>query len=419
MQTKEIADLINAAGGTMYLVGGAVRDKIMKRENHDEDFVVTGIESDKFCEIFPQSFRRGKSFEVFDLDGREIALARKESKAGIGHKEFVIQTNPNITIEEDLARRDITINAIAENVLTGEIIDPFNGIEDIKNKVIRKTTNHFREDPLRVYRAARFAAELEFKVSEDTILEMKLLKDELKSLSSERVFTEFNKALLTKKPSIFFEVLRKADVLEEHFKEVKNLIGVLQPQIYHPEGDAYNHTMLVLDMAADLTKNYNKERKAEIRFSALVHDFGKTLTPKEEYPHHYGHEVNGVKIIEQFSKRLKVPNRFLKCGKTASLEHMRGGIFNKMKSSTKVEFIERIDRSVLGLDGLQIVVYSDKLSGGRGNKSDEINFEEIGKKCINEVNGSYIKNKYNLEEGLALKNKLHEERVLWMKNIIK
>ena len=346
-------------------------------------------------------------------------MARTESKQGIGHKEFEIKADSKITIEQDLARRDITINAIAKDVLTEEIIDPFNGKQDLENKVIKDTTQHFKEDPLRVYRVARFAAQLGFEVEKETIKQMNELKGELNSLSSERVFAELSKALDTDKPSIFFDVLRKADVLDIHFKEIKDLIGAEQPPKYHPEGDAYNHTMLVLDMSADLTRDFELQRKLEIRFSALVHDLGKGVTPKEQYPHHYGHENSGAELVGKFANKIKVPNNWIKCGKTACREHMRGGIFYKMKPSTKVEFIERVDKSLLGLDGLQIVVICDKTSGGRENNKQDNSFEEIGKKCINEINGQYIQNKYNLEPGIEFGNKLHEERIKWMKENLK
>ena len=418
-EIKLIAQKINKAGGKLYLVGGAVRDELLGKIIHDEDYCVTGITVDKFQEIFPKAHIRGKAFAVFDIDGKEFAMARTEAKQGIGHKEFETNTNPQITIEQDLARRDITINSIAKDILTEEIIDPFNGIEDLKNKIIRATTEHFKEDPLRVYRVARFAAQLEFKVENETINQMSELKSELNSLSNERVFTELSKALNTKKPSIFFELLRKADVLDIHFKEIKDLIGAEQPLKYHPEGDAYNHTMLVLDMAAELTQHLEENRKLEIRFSALVHDLGKGVTPKEEYPHHYGHENSGAELVCKFGKKMKLPNNWIKCGKTACREHMRGGIFYKMKPSTKVEFIERVDKSLLGLDGLQIIVICDKTSGGRPNNKDDISFEYVGKKCLNEINGQYIQNKYGLKPGIQFGNKLHEERINWMKNYFK
>lgn len=412
---KEIANKIKQAGGNLYLVGGAVRDELLGKTIHDEDYCVTGITAEQFQKLFPEAHIRGKAFAVFDIDGKEFAMARTESKQGTGHKEFEIKTDPKITIEEDLSRRDITINAIAKDVLTGEIVDPFNGREDLKNKIIRATTKHFKEDPLRVYRVARFSAQLGFDVENETINQMMKLKSELNSLSSERVFTELRKALATEKPSIFFEILRKANVLDVHFKEIQDLIGVEQPPKYHPEGDAYNHTMLVLDMASDLTKDYEEERKLEIRFSALVHDLGKGVTPKEQYPHHYGHEDAGVDLVGKFGNNIKAPNNWIKCGKTACKEHMRGGIFYKMKPSTKVDFIERVDKSLLGLDGLQIVVISDKISGGRPTDVNDINFEKIGKMCLNEINGDYIQNKFGLKPGIQFGNKLHEERIKWMK----
>ena len=414
-EIKTIAKKIEQAGGRLYLVGGAVRDDLLGKKTHDKDFCVTGITAEEFQKMFPEAHIRGKAFAVFDIDDQEFAMARTETKQGKGHKEFEINADSQITIEQDLARRDITINSIAKDVLTEEIIDPFNGRKDLKNKVIKATTKAFKEDPLRVYRVARFAAQLGFEVENETIKQMMKLKEELNSLSIERVFSELSKALETDKPSIFFDVLRKADVLDIHFKEIKNLIGVEQPLKYHPEGDAYNHTMLVLDMATDLTKDFERERKLEIRFSALVHDLGKGLTPKEEYPHHYGHEISGVDLVGKFGNNIKAPNNWIKCGKVACREHMRGGIFDEMKPSTKVEFIERVSKSLLGLDGLQIIVICDKTSGGRDNNKDEISFEDIGKKCLNEIDGEYIQNKYGLKPGIEFGKKMHEERIKWMK----
>lgn len=415
---KLIASKIKENGGKLYLVGGAVRDSLLGKETHDEDYCVIGLTFEKFQEIFPEAHIRGKAFAVFDIEGKEFALARTESKAGTGHKEFEIKVDPKITIEKDLVRRDITINAIAKDVLTGEIIDPFNGKQDLENKIIRATTQHFKEDPLRVYRVARLATQLQFEVEPATIKQMNELKNELDTLSKERIFTELSKALEAEKPSIFFEVLRKAGVLDIHFKEIKDLIGAEQPVNYHPEGDAYNHTMLVLDMAADMTKNFEPDRKLEIRFSALVHDLGKGLTPKEQYPHHYGHEDTGVELVTKFGNKINAPNNWIKCGKTSCKEHMRGGIFYKMKPAKMVDFIERVDKTLLGLDGLQIVVISDKTSGGRPVEEEYINFEGVGKKCLSQITGEYIKNKYGLEPGIEFGNKLHEERIKWMQSYI-
>ena len=410
MQVEEIANKIKEKGGSLYLVGGAVRNKFLNLEIHDEDYCVCGLTEEEFIKLFPNAKPRGKAFKVFDLDGKEFALARKDVKKGLGHKDFEIQSNPNITIEEDLYRRDITINSIAENVLTKEIIDPFNGIKDIQNKIIRATSLSFKDDPLRVYRVARFASQLEFNVDVDTIELMKSMKSELSTLSKERVFEELKKALATDKPSIFFEVLRKADVLDAHFKEINDLIGVLQPEKYHPEGDAYNHTMLVLDYVSQNTKDLS------IRFSALVHDLGKGLTPKKEYPHHYGHEDKGVTLAQTLGNRIGAKNEWIKAGKVACREHMRGGIFYKMKPSTKVDFIERVSKTKLGLDGLQLIVNADKLSGGRIPQGN-FNFADIGKKCLEEVNGDFIKQKYNIKEGIEFYKILRQERIEWIKQL--
>lgn len=409
-QIKRIATKIKEKGGKLYLVGGAVRDKLLKQEIHDEDYCVVGISAEEFRDLFSESIIRGKSFEVFELDRKEFAMARTEKKNGIGHKEFEITANKEITIEQDLARRDITINSIAEDILTGELIDPFNGKSDLENKIIRATTGNFKEDPLRVYRVARFATTLQFEVEEETLKMMNSLKDELNTLSPERVFMEFSKALSKQKPSIFFEVLKKANVLDVHFKEIYDLIGALQPIEHHPEGDSFNHTMLVVDKAAEQTENL------EIRFASLVHDLGKGITPNKEYPHHYGHEIKGVNLVVQFGNKLKVPTRWINSGKVACREHMRGGIFYKMRPSKKVEFIERVAKSSIGLHGLQIVVNSDKLSS-RNIDEGSIDFETVGKKCLEEIDGKFIKNKYHISEGVEFGNKLHQERIEWIKQI--
>lgn len=407
MDIIEIARKIEQEGGRLYLVGGAIRDELIGKKKYDEDYCVTGISKDTFIKLFPNAKLRGKSFEVFDINNVEFALARKEKKSGIGHKEFSIETGKDITIQEDLARRDITINSIAKDILTDEIIDPFNGKKDIKEKRIRATTQAFAEDPLRVYRVARIAAETGFTVEENTIKLMNSLKNELTTLSKERVFIEFKKALSTGKPSIFFQVLRQAELLQVHFKEIYDLIGSLQPVEYHPEGDSYNHTMIVVDKAAELTDNI------EIRFSALVHDLGKGITPKEMYPHHYGHDEKGVEIVQKFGQSLGVPHLWMACGKVSCKEHMKGGIFYKMTIPKKVQFIERVSKSKLGLDGLQIVVIADKCSI-RDTELEKIEFAKIGKECINTINGQYIKEKYNIQEGPKFAEKLHQERIKWM-----
>lgn len=411
----EIADKINSKGGNMYLVGGAIRDKFLGIVNHDEDYCVTGLSSDEFKELFPEAIIIGKDFPVFSIDNKEFAIARKERKVGIGHNSFDVQIDKKITIEEDLERRDITINAIAKEVLTDKIIDPFNGREDIKNNIIRAVSRHFIEDPLRVYRVARFASQLDFDIDDSTMKMMKLLKNELSNLAVERVYNELSRALLKNKPSRFFDVLKDANVLDIHFKEIYDLIGAEQPIQYHPEGDSYNHTMIVLDKVADKTKSLGDERKLELRFSALVHDLGKGTTPKEEYPHHIKHEERGVELVKNIGNRLKLPTRLIKCGVTSCLEHMRGGIFDKMTFSKKVSFIERVNNTILGLDGLQIIVDADNMS----EDSRKNQFAGLGYEVINCTNGDNIMRQYGITEGKEVANKMHEVRVLYLKNRVK
>lgn len=398
----EIAKKIENIGGKLYLVGGAIRDKYLKRKVTDEDYCVTGINQADFEKLFPKAIIRGKDFPVYDIQGKEIALAREERKLDKGHKSFIINTNKNITIEQDLARRDITINSIAQEVLTEKIIDPFNGIEDIKNKTIRKTTEAFREDPLRAYRVARFAATLEFKVEKNTIESMYELKEELNTLSGERVFDELRKALLSNKPSIFFEVLKEANILDVHFREIYNLIGKTQPEKYHPEGDSFNHTMIVLDNSSKLTNNL------EVKFSCLVHDLGKGTTPKEILPHHYGHEERGIELVQSLGKRIKIPNNWIKCGKAACKFHMKGGIFEQMTTKKQVDFIENVSKTILGLEGMKIIVMCDK---SRNGEFVEVNFDKIGKEVLKKVTGKDIIKKYNITNGKEIKNRLRQERI--------
>lgn len=406
-----IAKKIQKAGGTLYLVGGAVRDEYLNRPITDEDYCITGLTQEQFTQIFPEAIRQGKNFPVWCLAGKEFALARTEQKTGSGHTNFSTQTNPEITIEQDLARRDITINSMAKDVLTGKLIDPYQGREDAKQKILRATSNHFSEDPLRIYRLARLTAALGFTIEKNTQMLMKELIPELNTLPVERVTEELKKALSTNKPSLFFRTLQQIGALGVHFPELENLIGAEQPKVYHPEGDAFEHTMITLDEAVNLSQNH--PNPIAIRFSCLVHDLGKGITPKSEYPHHYAHEEKGVVVVEQLGKRLKLPTKWILCGKVACREHMRGGIFSKMKPATKVDFLERISKSPLGLDGLQIVVWADRMNRKEQEKGHD--FATIGKQMLTQITGKQIKQNHEPLTGLLFKAKLREERINWMK----
>lgn len=394
-QIMQIAKQIREKKGNLYLVGGAVRDYLMGIEPHDMDFCVTGLSFIEFVSLFPSARMQGKDFPVFAMDGFEFALARTERKIGDKHTDFEIQADKSVTIEEDLKRRDITANAIAINVLDGNIVDPYDGKKDIENKIIRMVSPAFREDPLRVYRVARFASSLGFEVDFETIQSMQNMKSELVHLPAERVFTEFRKALVSSHPSCFFEVLRKANVLDVHFKELFDLIGVEQPIKYHPEGDAYIHTLEVLERASELTPGANIGSDEELtRFCALVHDFGKGATPKEEWPRHIGHEEHGIELIHNFCTHIKAPNKFEKAGKLTSLLHMKAGNFSSLKPSTKVRMIEQIANSrSISFEGIEIVAKADSKNmnlsfAKQAHEVMKINAtEEMRQKCASE-NGS-------------------------------
>mgnify|MGYP002860597127 CR=1 FL=1 len=305
MTELDFAKIINKLGGKAYLVGGAVRDKFRGVTAHDRDYCVTGIEEKIFAEAFPHAAKFGKSFPVYsvEIDGAfcEVAFARTERKVGVGYHGFEIIFSPNVTITQDLFRRDTTINAMAIELLSGELIDPFGGREDVLNKKIRAVSEHFTDDPVRALRAARQAAQFGFEICAETIDKMRLCGEELAHEPTERIFDELETALKTDKPSIFFRSLEQADLLEIVFPEIANLRGKIQPAYYHPEGDSYEHTLKILDDVAKINP------KPLVRFAALVHDLGKGITPPEMLPHHYKHEKRGLEVLNKMNQRMTLP----------------------------------------------------------------------------------------------------------------
>lgn len=287
-----------------YLVGGAVRDKLLGLTPHEFDYVVVGATPEV---MLAQGYRQvGADFPVFlhPETHDEYALARTERKKGHGYKGFVFATK-NVTLEQDLLRRDLTINAIAE-AENGELIDPYGGTDDIRNKILRHVSDAFSEDPLRVLRVARFAARFpDFSVAAETLELMRQMakSGELDYLVAERVQVELFKALNTNKPSRFFETLRECDALAVIFPEIDALFGVPQRADYHPEIDTGAHVMMVVDDSA------MRDCDEAVRFACLCHDFGKALTPKHILPSHYGHEGAGVPITKQFCQRLRIPKK--------------------------------------------------------------------------------------------------------------
>ncbi|MDC2824887.1 multifunctional CCA addition/repair protein [Rodentibacter pneumotropicus] len=296
----------------IYLVGGAVRDQLLGLPVKDRDWVVVGATAERLLSKGYQQV--GKDFPVFlnPNTKEEYALARTERKSGKGYTGFICDFSPNITLEQDLIRRDLTINAMAIDD-QGNLHDPYHGKSDLDNRILRHISPAFAEDPLRVLRVARFAARFhhfDFKIAPETLQLMKNLTQsgELSHLTAERVWLETEKALNEKHPEIYFEILRKIGALNILFPELNALYGVPNPPQHHPEIDSFVHTMLVLQQAVKLTENHPDLNQSAVRFAAVCHDLGKALTPKEILPHHYGHELAGVKPTHSVCKRLKVPS---------------------------------------------------------------------------------------------------------------
>ncbi|WP_294564637.1 multifunctional CCA addition/repair protein [uncultured Succinatimonas sp.] len=291
-----------------YLVGGAVRDQLLKIEGADRDHVVVGSTPQEMLSLgFTQV---GNDFPVFihPKTGEEYALARTEKKQGHGYTGFICSFGKDVTLEEDLLRRDLTINAMAMDK-SGQIIDPYGGLIDLNNRVLRHISPSFKEDPLRVLRVARFAAKLHylgFYVADETLLLMQEMTQsgELSSLTPERVWIETQKALNTSDPHIFFIILKKVGALKVIFPEVDALFGVPGPKRWHPEIDSGIHTLMTLRRISLETSD------PKTRFAMLCHDLGKALTPKNEWPHHRNHCALGVEPLKQLCKRLKVPKDY-------------------------------------------------------------------------------------------------------------
>src|SRR5579863_6564758 len=292
----------------VYLVGGAVRDALLGQAVKERDWVVVGGTREELLRL---KFREvGRDFPVFlhPETHEEYALARLERKVGPGYRGFTVEFGPGVSLEEDLARRDLTINAMAQ-AGDGTLIDPFGGRQDLDAGVLRHVSPAFAEDPVRILRVARFAARfapLGFRVAPETLALMRAMVErrEVDALVSERVWQETEKALREPKAAEFFRVLRECGALQPIYPEIDALFGVPQPAQWHPEIDTGVHTLMVLDQAAQLSP------ESKVRFAALVHDLGKGTTPKEEWPSHRGHEERSVSLIAALADRLRLPAEY-------------------------------------------------------------------------------------------------------------
>lgn len=324
-----------------YLVGGAVRDELLGYPFSEKDWVVTGS---SVSEMLKQGFQQvGKDFPVFlhPQTKDEHALARTERKSAPGYHGFDVHADPSVTLEQDLSRRDLTINAIAKDE-QGQLVDPYHGKQDIENRILRHVSEAFLEDPVRILRVARFSARyhhLGFKIADET---MQLMRDmvsagEVKHLVAERVWQEMDRALSEKNPSIFIQVLRDVGALKVLLPEIDVLFGIPNPEQWHPEIDTGIHSLMVLEQASLLTQS------PMVRFAALCHDLGKGLTPKQYWPKHRGHEETGVKVVKKLCERLKTPKEYRELACLGSRYHLHAHKVLELRPKTLLKLFEAFD----------------------------------------------------------------------------
>lgn len=335
----------------MFKVGGFVRDHLLGVRSKDCDYLVTGVTENDFltAKPFGQTFSKvGADFPVYlDRDGNEWALARRERKNGTGYHGFEVDFGPEVTVEEDLSRRDLTINAMAMEVFDDmktrlvDVIDPFNGKKDLYDRILRHTSDAFADDPVRVLRLARFRARFgpTWTVAPETVslVSQMAKKGVLNELTAERVWKELSRALMEPAPRLFFDTLLECDALHVLFPEVYRLKTALEARRWHPEGDAYEHTMLVLTQAAKFGYDL------ETRLACLVHDFGKGLTPRDQLPRHYGHEMTGVPVVRDFCDRLTVPSKMRDRAMKTTRFHMHMHKLDNLNPKTWVQMFQEMD----------------------------------------------------------------------------
>ena len=327
----------------IYMVGGAVRDRLLGRPVNDHDWVVVGATPQQMLELGYLAV--GRDFPVFlhPETREEYALARTERKSGRGYRGFVVQSSPEVTLEEDLSRRDLTINSIAASAeWTGAagIIDPYDGVRDLRDKVLRHVTHAFHDDPVRILRVARFAARFtDFSVAPETLALMRSMVQhgEADHLVAERVWQELARGLMEEKPSRMFHVLRACGALKVVLPEVDRLWGVPQRAEYHPEIDTGVHLMMVLDMAARL------QAPLAVRLACLTHDLGKGTTPAEMLPRHIGHEQRSAKLLKGVCERLRVPTDCRELADVVAREHGNIHRSGELGAAALVRLIERCD----------------------------------------------------------------------------
>lgn len=343
----------------IYLVGGAVRDKLLGKPQKDRDWVVVGASPDQ---LLQQGYQQvGRDFPVFlhPLSKEEYALARTERKTGSGYGGFTCYAGQEVTLEEDLRRRDLTVNAMAEDE-NGQLIDPYGGLQDLQHKILRHVSDAFAEDPLRVLRVARFYARYShegFSIADETLSLMRKIavSGELQHLTAERIWQETEKAFSEPSPQRFFEALRACDALVVLFPEVNALWGIPQPAKHHPEIDTGIHVMMALQQAVRLRDNLLNNSSAEnnapleppdacaLLYAVLTHDLGKALTPPQDWPTHHGHEALSVYLADTLSQRLKVPNHCRQLAIKTAEYHTHCHRAFELRPATAMRVLEALD----------------------------------------------------------------------------
>lgn len=403
--------MTNATKGLqVYLVGGAVRDSLLGLTVHERDWVVVGSTSE---EMISRGYQQvGRDFPVFlhPKSHEEYALARTERKTGPGYTGFEVQASPAVTLEDDLLRRDLTINAIAQRP-DGTLVDPFGGIDDLNAKRLRHVSDAFTEDPVRVLRIARFAARfhhLGFRIAPETQVLMKNMvrNGEVSSLVPERVWQELHKSLLTQSPWIFIQVLHDCSALGVIFPELERLFGMPQNPEYHPEIDTGVHTLMVVEQARRLSND------PLVRFAALVHDLGKGTTPKSVLPRHSGHEERGIELVEKLCKRIKAPKSYRELGKLTAQFHTHIHRAAELRPSTVVKVLEQTDSFRRPERFEQLLLACEADSKGRtGFTERPYPQAELFRSWAQACRSIDIRPLTHQFKGEALKAEIHKERV--------
>jgi len=404
----------------IYLVGGAVRDRLLELPVKDRDYVVVGATEQQMLELGYQ--RVGKDFPVFlhPQTKEEYALARTERKSGHGYTGFTFDAEPGVTLEQDLLRRDLTINAMAMDA-DGVLIDPYGGEQDLHKRVLRHVSAAFREDPVRVLRVARFAArfaEMGFEISTGTKVLMRAMVEqgEADYLVPERVWQETVRALAGSSPQRFFEVLRECGALEVLFPEIATLFGVPQPGLHHPEIDTGVHTMLALQQAARLSEN------PRVRFATLLHDLGKGRTSPTLWPRHHGHEARGGAPVNALCQRLKVPSDYCELARLVTQYHGHfRRVTDELSASTIVATLEAVDafRRPQRFELFLLACEADMR--GRTGREDAPMPHRNNFMRLHEVAGSVSVDRIRADgfEGKAIRDELHRRRVSAVESLLR